>query len=146
MNHHEHGQIVAKSDGGIACLILIIGCIHNQNERIEKHFACLLKTRTMLQQVRLIQVPLEELTLIPISSVHNQNIYNVYIISATKIYANKNSFVRSSLIRSRNLAAFSNSNFRAASRISDSILPMYASSSCCDLNSGTPSASSVRSA
>src|SRR5581483_10088051 len=40
-------------------------------------------------------------------------------------YPNKNSFDRNSLIESRSLAAFSNSNLRAASRISPSSLVMY---------------------
>jgi len=37
---------------------------------------------------------------------------------------NRNSFVRRSLMLSRSLAAFSNSNFLAASRISDSSFPI----------------------
>src|ERR1700678_2659667 len=59
---------------------------------------------------------------------------------------NKNSLVRSSLMLSRSLAAFSNSNFLAASRISDSNRPIYPSSSCCVLNSGIASSWLVKSA
>jgi len=44
-------------------------------------------------------------------------------------YANKNSFVLSSLIVSFSFAAFSNSNRLAASRMSISSLPMNVSSS-----------------
>lgn len=61
------------------------------------------------------------------------------------IHANKNSFVLSSLILSRSLAAFSNSNFFAVSRISVSILAMNASSSSWVLNSGMPSVSALAS-
>lgn len=60
-------------------------------------------------------------------------------------YAIRNSFVRSSLIVSLSLAAFSNSNRLADSRISFSSFAMYASSSSCDLNSGIPSPSAARS-
>jgi hypothetical protein len=41
-------------------------------------------------------------------------------VTKSLIYANKNSFVLSSLIVSRSFAAFSNSNCLAASRMSDS--------------------------
>src|SRR6202050_5857756 len=46
------------------------------------------------------------------------------ILPSVSRHAKKNSFVLNSLIVSRNFAAFSNSNFFAASRISLSSLPM----------------------
>ena len=62
-------------------------------------------------------------------------------------YAKRNSFVRNSLIVSRSFAAFSNSNFFAASRISLSSLAINVSSSSWDLNSGIlPSSTGARSA
>lgn len=147
VNNIEQVQVAGKSNRRVSRFILVICRIDNTNKRVEEYFASFFKTHAVLQQIRgsLVQIPLENLTLVRISSVHPSYIQRIYVATQPP-HPNKNSFVRNSLIRSRSFAAFSNSNFFAASLMSDSMFPMYVSSSCCDLNSGSESVSSVRSA
>jgi len=59
----------------------------------------------------------------PLHFRHSESLMEIYF-GRDNSYANKNSFVLNSLIVSRSLAAFSNSNLFAASRMSLSSLPM----------------------